>query len=167
MQKHLWLPNYTHLTGGLNMKGVDERRTAELRGPCALPFTLAAVQQMGMAPLPLVWRRNMLAALIRYGKTNTAEAPKAAHIVAHSVWHLLYRYVQVPQPGYAAKIQTTTSPKPSAQPNGGPLGAYFRCGVYGHWATSCVTQPLTSQRMPIRATAIPGSGLHCYCNNCC
>ena len=67
----------------------------------------------------------------------------------------LCKSVEALQPRYATQTQTTTAAKPSAQLARGQLGACFRCGMYGHWARSCVTQPSTSQQMPKQATPIP------------
>ena len=67
------------------------------------PFTLAVVQKMSPAPLAWVWQCDMLAAFIYYGKAEGVEAPKAGRILAHSMWQVLYRSAEVPQPGYATK----------------------------------------------------------------
>ena len=127
-----------------------ERRIPRLRGPCAAPFTLSIVQLMGTAPLLWVWRCNMLAALIHYGKADAAKAHGT-----QSIWQVLYSSVELLRPGYAAQMQRTSVAKPSAQRNGGPPGACFRCGMYGHWARSCVAQLSTSQQMCERVTPIP------------
>ena len=114
-----------------------ECRMQGLRGPRVPAFSHEAMTRLAGGPLPWVWQRDAVHALRRFVKTDTSKAARARWTLAEDVWRLLYRSADSPGPASSGRQQMPGPTKVPLRPGGGPPGACFRCGLYGHWARDC------------------------------
>ena len=88
-------------------------------------------------PLPWVLQRDTVHTLQRFVKTDTSKVARAGWTLAEDFWRLLYRSAHSLAPATSGRQQVLAPTKAPLQPGGGPPGACFRCGFYGHWARDC------------------------------
>ena len=97
--------------------------------------------------------RDLVAALQVYAPmAGPEDAAKAGEVLRAAVWTRLYLTVTTRAPPQAVPVVAAPQPvvhafeaapqvqlQPSARTHPGPLGACFRCGMFGHPARDCAT----------------------------
>ena len=119
-----------------------EFRLADMRGPFIPPFTIHALNQSAMGPLPGVWQHDAVLALSKFAKTGPTHHAWAGQALAEELWRLLYKAHQTSGAGLPARPQGPDQPSSGARLVGGPIRACFRCGLHCHWARDC-TEPIS------------------------
>ena len=100
-------------------------------------FSHEAMTHLARGPLPWLWQRDAVHALRRFVKRDTSKAVRAGWTLAEDVWRLLYRSADSPGAASSGRQQMPGPTKAPLRLGGGPPGACFRCGLYGHWARDC------------------------------
>jgi hypothetical protein len=115
-----------------------ERRLQQLRGPRAPPLSVDNVLALTRKSLPWVWQRDTAQAVLRYVKSDPADAARAGGVLAQDTWDVVYHFVDSASSNVRAAarpVRTSLLPQQSSEQspeeeNGVP-GACFKCGMHG------------------------------------
>ena len=105
-------------------------------------FSVTTKKKLAAKQLLFKWDHGVIQDLVPYAKAYEPGRAQAGPRLAEGVGRALYQVGEAAPDPYTSVPQQWLHQHPRDGIPSGPSGARFRCGLYGHWAHNCTTQPV-------------------------